>query len=227
MSDMMEFAVTTLPSSINLSAKQIRTWKIGRPYTPADWVLIDDHPYSCIVGHEADLNKRPGTGADTATYWTKALLPNTRYYVGEGTSGVREFVTNSATPPVARGVDSRLEHIRIDCGDETTALTAAANKKTIRAPFAMVVTEVRTSLVAAQASGTVVTVDIHKNGTTILSTKMTVDNTEKSSVTAATPAVISVTSIADDDILSIDVDAVDGSTAAAGLKVTLIGYRVG
>jgi hypothetical protein len=64
------------------------------------------------------------------------------------------------------------------------------------------------------------TLDINKNGTTILSTKITIDSTEKTSATAATPAVISVTSLADDDILTFDIDAIQ-TTAAKGLTVWL------
>jgi len=63
--------------------------------------------------------------------------------------------------------------------------------------------------------------------TTALTTgtaKVTIDNTEKTSTTAATPAVISDTSIADDAEITIDIDQI-GNGTAKGLKVTLIGYR--
>lgn len=64
----------------------------------------------------------------------------------------------------------------------------------------------------------VFTVDINEAGTTILSTKITVDSTEKSSETAATPPVISDASIAADAIITFDVDGIQ-TTAAKGLKV--------
>lgn len=63
------------------------------------------------------------------------------------------------------------------------------------------------------------TVDINEAGTTILSTKITIDSTEKSSETAATPPVISDSAIAADAIVTIDVDAIHSGTAAKGLKV--------
>jgi len=88
----------------------------------------------------------------------------------------------------------------------------------------MLLTGVRASLSTAQASGSIFTVDINEGGTSVLSTKLTIDNTEKTSTTAATPAVISDTSIADDAEITIDIDQI-GDGTAKGLKVTLIGYR--
>jgi hypothetical protein len=88
----------------------------------------------------------------------------------------------------------------------------------------MTVYEVRASLTTAQASGSIFTVDINESGTSILSTKLTIDNTEKTSVTAATPAVISDSSLADDAEITVDIDQI-GNGTAKGLKITLIGVR--
>ena len=90
-------------------------------------------------------------------------------------------------------------------------------------PYAFTLTAVRASLSTAQASGSTFTVDINENGTTILSTKLTIDNTEKTSTTATTPPVISDSSLADDAEITIDIDQV-GTAGAKGLKVALIGY---
>jgi hypothetical protein len=91
-------------------------------------------------------------------------------------------------------------------------------------PYAMTITAVRASLSTAQASGSIFTVDINEGGTTILSTKLTIDNTEKTSTTAATAAVISDTALADDAEITIDIDQI-GNGTAKGLKVTIIGTR--
>ena len=107
--------------------------------------------------------------------------------------------------------------------DEITPLTSGTLKLTFRMPYAMTLTAVRASLTTAQVSGTLVTFDINKNGATVLSTKLTIDNTEKTSVTAAAPPVISVSALADNDEITVDIDAVDGSTVAAGAKIYLIG----
>lgn len=119
------------------------------------------------------------------------------------------------------------EHIIIACSDETTALTTGTNKVKFRMPYAFTVTAVRASLSTTQTGnggGGIFTVDINEAGTTILSTKLTIDNGETTSTTAATAAVISDASIADDAEMSIDIDQV-GDGTAKGLKVVIIGHR--
>ena len=114
--------------------------------------------------------------------------------------------------------------IQLAASDETTALTTGTSKVSFRMPFAMTVTEVRASLVTAQTSGTIFTVDINEAGVTILSTKLTIDNTELTSVTAATPPVISDSALADDALITIDIDQI-GDGTAKGLKILLKGVR--
>jgi hypothetical protein len=115
--------------------------------------------------------------------------------------------------------------IQLACSDETTALTTGTAKITFRMPCAMTLTEVRASLTTAQASGSIFTVDINKSGSSVLSTKLTIDNTELTSTTAATPAVISDDAFGDDREITIDIDQI-GNGTAKGLKVTLIGTRL-
>jgi len=86
----------------------------------------------------------------------------------------------------------------------------------------MTLPAVRASLTTAQASGSIFTVDINEGGTSILSTKLTIDNTELTSTTAATPAVLSDAALADDAQITVDIDQI-GTSGAAGLKVYLIG----
>jgi len=116
------------------------------------------------------------------------------------------------------------ESFIIACSDETTAITAGTAKVTFRMPYAFTATAARASLTTAQASGNIFTVDINEAGTSILSTKLTIDNTELTSTTAATAVVISDTALADDASITIDVDQI-GNGTAKGLKVTIIGYR--
>lgn len=123
-------------------------------------------------------------------------------------------------------VDSLAQvEIMLDVGDETTALTTGNSKKTFRMPFAMVLTGVRASVTTAPV-GSTITVDINEGGSSVLSTKLTIDASEKTSTTAATPAVISDSALADDAEITIDIDQVGSGTAGAGLKVVLIGSRV-
>lgn len=121
--------------------------------------------------------------------------------------------------PAAAGVT---QVIPIAVSDEATALTAGTSKVTFRMPFAFTLSAVRASVTTAP-TGSVLTVDINEGGTSILSTKLTIDAGEKSSVTAAVPAVISDAALADDAEITIDIDAVGSTVAGAGLKVYLIG----
>lgn len=114
----------------------------------------------------------------------------------------------------------------IAVSDETTALTAGTAKITFRMPCAVVLDAVRGSTTLASTGGTLLTVDINEAGASILSTKLTFDASEKTTTTAATPAVISDANLADDAEMTVDIDAVGSTIAGAGLKVTLIGRRV-
>jgi hypothetical protein len=135
-----------------------------------------------------------------------------------------DSLTGHAARHDAVEADAEFRFIGLACSDETMDITAGAAKVTFRAPFAMTLTAVRASLTAAQPSGSIFTVDINEGGASILSTKLTIDNTETTSVTAATQPVISDTAIADDAVITIDVDQV-GDAGARGLKVWLIGRR--
>jgi len=115
-----------------------------------------------------------------------------------------------------------IETITIAVGDETTAITTGTAKVTFRMPYAFTVTAVRASVNTVSSSGTP-TVDINEGGVSILSTKLTIDASEKTSTTAATAAVLSDTSLADDAEMTIDIDT--AGTGAKGLKVQIIGYR--
>lgn len=112
----------------------------------------------------------------------------------------------------------------IAIGDETTAATAGTAKVTFRMPYSFTLTAVRASCTTAP-TGSTATIDINENGTSILSTKITIDATEKTSTTAATPAVISDPSLADDAEITIDIDQVGSTVAGAGYKVMLIGRK--
>ena len=123
----------------------------------------------------------------------------------------------------------RTENFIIACSDETTALTTGTAKATFRMPYAFTITDVRASVTTAptyaEPESSLLQVDINESGSTILSTKLTIDDSEKTSTTAAAAAVVSDTALADDAEITIDIDAVGDETAGAGLKVTIIGYQ--
>jgi hypothetical protein len=121
---------------------------------------------------------------------------------------------------VSGQLDPAIERIQVALSDETTTLTTGTAKVTFRSPCALTVTGVRASLATVSSSG-LVTIDINDSGTTILSTKLTIDASEKTSTTAATPAVISDSAIADDAEITMDLDGV--GTGAKGAKVLITG----
>ena len=149
----------------------------------------------------------------------KALLSAVKTFIAS------DFLTSStAASTYGTIAQAKAEYLVLAASDESTALTTGTAKVTFRMPYAMTLLAVRCSLTTAQTSGSIFTVDINEGGTTILSTKLTIDNTEKTSTTAATAAVISDVNLADDAEITIDIDQV-GDGTAKGLKITLIGTR--
>lgn len=141
-----------------------------------------------------------------------------------GTNTTQVATTAFATAAV---LDAKpIQALGFALSDTTTAITTGNAKLTVRMPYAFTLLSgasgVRASLSTASSSG-IPTVDINENGTTILSTKLTIDASEKTSTTAAVPAVISDTSLADDAEITFDIDV--AGTGAVGLVVWLIGRR--
>lgn len=196
--------VTTLDALTDVNAPaptvgQVLTWDD----TPGEWVAATPATVPTDLDDLADVNAAAPANGDVLTW--------------DSTPG--EWV-----PQAPAAVPNPTESLVVAASDETTALTTGTAKTTFRMPYAFTLSAVRASLTTAQASGSTFTVDINESGTSILSTKLTIDNTEKTSTTAATPAVISDASLADDAEITIDIDQV--GTGAAGLKVTFIGTRV-
>lgn len=133
------------------------------------------------------------------------------YY--QGSDGTEHALSGSGSAAIPLG---------IACSDETTALTTGTAKATFRLPFAFTLSAVRASVTTAP-TGATLTVDINQNGTSILSTKLTIDASEKTSTTAATAPVISTSALTDAAEITVDIDQIGSTIAGAGLKVWLIG----
>lgn len=108
----------------------------------------------------------------------------------------------------------------IACSTETTPLSTGTDKVTFRMPSAGTLTAVKATVTTAPVGSDLV-VDINESGTSVLSTKLSIDDGEKTSETATTPPVISDSALADDAEITIDIDQVGSSPAGAGLKVYL------
>lgn len=185
--------------------------------TAANWTSSNPTLASGEIGIETNTGKfKIGDGS---TAWTSLS-----YAAAQPSDVTTEAATRAAADTTLQtNINQKApKSLTIAVSDESTALTTGTAKITFRMPYAMTVTAVRASLSTAQTSGNILTVDINDSGTTILSTKLTIDNTEKTSTTAVTPPVISDTALADDAEITIDIDQI-GDGTAKGLKVTIIG----
>lgn len=168
--------------------------------------------FSVINSGSADLSVARGSTIITVVVGEFAI-----FYADGSTNGLKKSAGGGSG-------SASLQNISVACSDETTALTAGI-KTTFRMPYGFTLAQVRASLTTAQASGSTLTVDIKQGGSSILSTLITIDNTEKTSTTAATPAVISVSPLTDDAEVTVEITQV-GDGSAEGLKVYLIGYSI-
>lgn len=169
------------------------------------------------AGHDGDIAFKMSTGwefinvAEGMSFW---ITDENKYLVATSGSTFTELAA-AANPT---------ESLVIAASDETTALTTGTAKVTFRMPYAFTLSAVRASVTTAPTGSTLI-VDINESGSTILSTKLSIDASEKTSTTAATAAVISDTALADDAEITIDIDQIGSTIAGAGLKVYLIGTR--
>lgn len=110
--------------------------------------------------------------------------------------------------------------------DETSVITAGAGKYTFRAPFNLYVRAIRAA-VSVAPTGAALVLDVNVSGVSMLSTKLSIDATEKTSLTAATTVVLAYNGIKDDSEIVIDFDQVGSVESGRGVKLTFIGDRVG
>jgi len=188
------------------------------------------------IGHTSDTDAMAISSGGVVTFSQVPLFPNdtieTADIQADAVTGAKiaddainsEHYTDASIDLAHVSVGAKTEAIAIACSDETTALTTGTAKVTFHMPYAFTLTGVKAGVTTAPV-GSTITVDINEGGTTILSTKLTIDASEKTSASAATAAVISDTGLAADALITIDIDQVGSSTAGAGLKVYLIGYQ--
>lgn len=140
-----------------------------------------------------------------------------------GTSDT-QTLTNKTVDLASNTIHGFPVELKIIVSQSGTDLATGTGKATFRTSYAFTLTDVRASVSTAPV-GSTIEVDINEDGTSVLSTILSIDAGEKTSETAATAAVISDTAIAADAEISIDVDQVGSTTAGEELVVTLIGTR--
>jgi len=151
---------------------------------------------------------------DTATTSLKGLVPPS----GGGTDKfLRSDLTWAGTKVP----------ITIALGDQTTAITAGNSKDSFRLLFAGTLIDIQAEVITAPTGAGNLIVDVNKNGITVLSTKLIFDATKDNTFASVTQRVISAPVFAKNDKISFDVDAISGTLAGAGLKVTMIFEVIG
>lgn len=192
------------------------------PGTPAlgSLYIVGAGATGAWAGLDGQLVAYPYAGAWVAippkNGWLVYVNDESKEYRYNGSAWIEQSSGGGTTPT---------QSIVAAASDETTALTTGTAKITFRNPYAaaFTITHVKASLTTAQTSGSIFTVDINEAGASILSTKITIDNTEKTSETAVTAPVVSDATLAADAEITVDIDQI-GDGTAKGLKVYLVGH---
>lgn len=141
----------------------------------------------------------------------------------DATSGQFTRFTSSGI----EGVSSQqvlAENLMIVVSADTVNIASGAAKYTFRMPFDMTLSSIRANVSTAPVGASII-VNVNKNGVSIFSTKLSIDASEKTSVTAASQNILSTTSFTDDDEITVDIDQTGTTVAGKGLKLLLKGYR--
>lgn len=222
--------LVVLPSGTNFESNDINYGESG----------IGAEQGNAIIWAQADI-KMSTVGFPNAIIYTDNLTSDRiiRFPNNDGTlvTSASPTFTGIPTAPTAPAGDNSTKiattafvlentkkvELQYALSDETTDLTIGTLLK-FRMPFAMTLTSVRISTNTAP-TGSAIIVDVKESGTSIFSTLLSIDISEKTSVTAATPAVISDTNLADDAEIEISTTQVGSTVKGNGLKITFIGSR--
>ena len=109
--------------------------------------------------------------------------------------------------------------------DQTTPLIVASNIAGIFAEFDMTLESLFAGVGVLGTTSGGTRIQIQKNGVDMLSTPITIDHGDTTSLTATTPPVISVSSITRGDRISVDIQDISGGATEAGLQIVLNGIR--
>ena len=194
------------------------------------------HPYSDVsvdslyIGTTDQIAARP-LGTDVLSFATDATIElsdltdvntstatNRNFLVVDGTDWESRAIVKADLPSV-----TYREAIAIS--DNTTALTTGTKMTWYSPPYAITITDAEASLLTA-ATGAGLIVDIHDDGTTIMSTdKLDIDVSEFHTKDAATQPSITSGSIAAGSKLEAIIDQI-GSTVAGAGAIVYIYYTI-
>lgn len=115
--------------------------------------------------------------------------------------------------------EAREEVVTLELAGSGSLPASSAGAAYYRVPWAATLTAVKANRNGTNTNGSV-TIDVNEGGTSVLSTEITIDQNEATSLTAVTPAVISDSAIANDALLTFDIDSANTSDEGP-LTVTL------
>lgn len=147
-------------------------------------------------------------------------------YAKDDGSGNTKLYTKDKSGNESNLVDGEgIKTVTLSWNAATTSATTGTKKAYFVVPpnmNGMNLIRVHAEVATAGVTGTQV-FDVNKNGSSMLSTAISIDSGETGSDTAATPAVIneSLDNVSSYDIISVDVDSIHSGTAALGEVVTL------
>lgn len=150
------------------------------------------------------------------------LNPNGVYFVKEADGTYAYVVDNvgsTATKLSANSIKPNETQV-VACSGEKALLALETAVVTFRVIGARTLSALRASLSEAPTGSNVI-LDIKKNGVSVLSTKLVIDATMKTSVGSTTTPVITTPLFADDSEVSIDITQIGAGNAGKGLKVYL------
>lgn len=110
--------------------------------------------------------------------------------------------------------------VLLACSNETSNLQTKQSAVKFQMPYSGTLLAVRATVNTAP-TGSALVADINKNGSSILSTKLTIDAGEITSTGSVSPAVISDDILPDGSEISVDIDQIGSTEAGTGLKVIL------
>ena len=179
------------------------------------------------LGFNGDLYPTAGATSVMTSTGDIVRYDSERERYGIGATGTVLTVVGGLPAWASAGHVTQSRALEVACSDESTAITTGTAKITFRMPFAMTLNAgesgVRASLTGAGSTSGTTTVDINEGGSTILSTKCTVDDGDLTSVGASSAVVVSDVNLADNASITVDIDAVTGGANETGLKIQLIG----
>lgn len=160
-----------------------------------------------------------GGAPDNATYLTAS---------SDGTLSAERVVTDAYNGVWDFAVAGQVKYRRLETwqyalSNQVDPLVSAVGLLSVPVPYNLELTEVQAFVVTPAATGGPLTFDIRLNGTSIMSTLITIEDTENNSIDSATPPVIASPSLTRGGVLRFDLtDDADGT--AVGAIITLIGY---